>query len=147
MTPIQAQDITGESNPASKTFLWVQYSPRVAQIQAAHFPSVSYLQFPDWESAHRFFRWVTSKHRLRCQVREAQRFAQGWECKVWGVSDYLLERLVQRDRARSTPRQMGLFAPTKEINSCKQQKNILLLQPIWSSTNPQNVPLLKSLPI
>lgn len=98
LNPLLVKDITTEPN--SKRFTWVQFSPRVGQIQAESFRTVTYLQFPSHDEAFRFFQWITETHGLRCQVRKSERFPTGWECKIWGMNDELLVKLVEKDRCR-----------------------------------------------
>jgi len=84
-------------------FCWNQYSPRVGTItnEIRHFSRVCYFQFPNWDSAHDFWKHITN-HRLctRAQVRQAERFTTGYEVKTWGMPASTLQKLIERDRTR-----------------------------------------------
>ncbi len=101
------------SQPISKKqlsadgFQWDQYSERVATITNSlqHFATVAYFQFPDWDSAHAFWKCITNKRQCtRAQVRQAERFKTGYEVKTWGMSASTLHKLIERDRQRQTQR-------------------------------------------
>jgi len=99
MTPILTRTLSADG------FTWNQYSLRVSTIsnEIRHFATVSYLQFPDWDSAHDFWKCITDKHLCtRAQVREAERFPAGYEVKAWGMSASTLYKLIERDRYRQT---------------------------------------------
>lgn len=84
-------------------FQWNQYSNRVATITNSlqHFSTVAYFAFDSWDRAHAFWKSITDKrYCTRAQVREAERFKSGWECKVWGMPDSVLEKLIERDRTQ-----------------------------------------------
>jgi len=88
-------------------FQWNQYSPRIATItnELRHFATVAYFQFPDWDSAHDFWKCITDKHLCtRAQVRQAERFKTGYEVKTCGMSASILHKLIERDRYRQTQR-------------------------------------------
>jgi len=102
MTPILTKQLSADG------FCWNQYSPRVGTItnEIRHFSRVCYFQFPNWDSAHDFWKQITDKRLCtRAQVRESERFAIGWEVKTWGMSQAVLEKLIERDRQRQ---QQGL---------------------------------------
>lgn len=95
--PIQTKQLSLDG------YQWNLYSPRVAAItnELRHFATVYYFQFPDWDSAHDFWKHITNKHLCtRAQVREAERFSTGWEVKIWGLRPSVLNQLVERDRTR-----------------------------------------------
>ena len=84
-------------------FCWNQYSPRVGTItnEIRHFSRVCYFQFPNWDSAHDFWKHITDKHLCtRAQVRQAERFTTGYEVKTWGMPASTLQKLIERDRTR-----------------------------------------------
>ncbi len=93
-------------------FCWSQYSPRVGTInnEISHFARVAYFAFDDWDLAHAFWKGITDKHCCtRAQVREALRFSTGWEVKVWGMSEAVLLKLIERDRNRTKPKSLPLL--------------------------------------
>ena len=95
LQPIQTKPLSAEG------YQWNQYSPRVATItnELTHFARVAYFHFPDWNSAHAFWKTITDGKRCtRAQVREAERFNTGWEVKAWGMPEPLLLKLIERDR-------------------------------------------------
>lgn len=97
MTPISSQQLSADG------FTWNEYSPRVATItnELTHFARVAYFHFPNWDSAHAFWKTITDGKRcIRAQVREAERFETGWEVKAWGMPEPLLLKLIERDRNR-----------------------------------------------
>lgn len=69
--------------------------------ELTHFARVAYFQFPDRNTARAFWKSITDKRQCtRAQVREAERFDTGWECKIWGMPERVLTALVERDRNR-----------------------------------------------
>ena len=96
--PIQVKQISADG------FQWNKYSERVGTIsnELTHFSRVCYFAFDDWDSAHNFFKSITGKRLCsRAKVRESERFLTRFECKVWGMSESTLEKLVNRDRSRT----------------------------------------------
>jgi len=84
-------------------FCWNQHSPRVGTItnEIRHFSRVCYFQFPNWDSAHDFWKHITDKRLCtRAQVRQAERFTTGYEVKTWGMPASTLQKLIERDRTR-----------------------------------------------
>ena len=97
MTPISTKQLSADG------FTWNEYSPRVATItnELTHFARVAYFHFPNWDSAHAFWKTITDGKRCtRAQVREAERFNTGWEVKSWGMPEPLLLKLIERDAPR-----------------------------------------------
>ena len=100
------------SQPISKKqlsadgFCWNQYSPRVAIItnEIRQFATISFFAFDSWDDAHIFWKHITDRHLCtRAQVREAERFiSSDWEVKTWGMSEAVLEKLIERDRQRQS---------------------------------------------
>lgn len=93
--PIQTKQLSKDG------YQWNQYSERVATItnELTHFARVAYFQFSDWDSAHAFWKCITDKRQCtRAQLREAERFDTGWECKIWGMPERILSALISRDR-------------------------------------------------
>jgi len=99
MIPIQTKQLSADG------FVWNQYSLRVSTIsnEIRHFATVAYFQFPDWDSAHAFWKCITNKRQCtRAQVRQAERFTTGYEVKTWGMSASTLQKLIERDRRRQS---------------------------------------------
>jgi hypothetical protein len=97
LQPISTKQLSADG------FHWNQYSPRIATItdELRYFATVAYFQFFIWSSAHAFWQSITSKrYCTRAQVRKAERFDNGFEVKVWGMPESVLEKLIERDRAR-----------------------------------------------
>jgi hypothetical protein len=104
--PIQTKQLSADG------FQWNQLSPRVGTIsnEQRHFATVAYFGFDSWDEAHNFWRSITTKRVCsRAKVREAERFtSQPWEVKVWGMQQSTLEKLIERDRTRTTPKSLPL---------------------------------------
>ena len=84
-------------------FCWNQYSEPVAVInnELRHFATVAYFQFPDWDSAHAFWKSITHKRQYsRAQVREAERFKTSYKVKTWAMPESTLHKLIERYRRR-----------------------------------------------
>jgi len=99
LIPIQTKQLSADG------FTWNQYSLRVSTIsnEIRHFATVAYFQFPNWDSAHDFWKCITDKHLCtRAQVRQAERFKTGYEVKTWGTPESILHKLIERDRYRQS---------------------------------------------
>lgn len=92
--PISTNQISADG------YMWNRYSPRVATIsnKLHDFATVAYFQFSFWDEAHSFYKSISDKCLCgRAKVRVAERFSYGYEVKVWGMSESVLEQLVIRD--------------------------------------------------
>lgn len=96
MTSIHTKQLSADG------FQWHLHSPRIGTItnELRHFSQVAYFQFPDWITAHDFWKGITEKCGTRAQVRQSERFNTGWEVKVWSLPEALLSKLIERDRTR-----------------------------------------------
>lgn len=100
MTSIQTKQLSAEG------FNWNLYSPRVATItnELQHFAPVAYFAFDSWTEAHDFWKSITDKRLCtRAQIRKAERFTTEWECKIWGMQQATLDKLIERDRSCALP--------------------------------------------
>ena len=118
--PIETKQISADG------FYWNKYSPRIATItcELRYFAPVSYFAFDSWDSAHAFFKSITTKHLCsRAKVRESERFLTRFEVKTWGMNQQTLEALVTRDRSR-TKKSLPMPPLSREWESIRSYDSI-----------------------
>lgn len=98
MKPLSITKIHDKPGGRSQ-FWWVRFSPRVARMEGEKIEAIAYFQFPTEAEARQFWQWATD-NKYRCEVRRAERFAFGWECKVRALPDEIFFGLAARDRSR-----------------------------------------------